>query len=156
MLFCQNGHKNRFKMCFYSYVKKCHLRFSHKYTFCHWLIIHDDKTVLSYFMHRHQTLKFSYNFKAKVKVPIWIWWTKIDGNLSILGRLSVIKWRNWTWWESYLNAGISDETQVAVVVWLQWSWGKLFVIHDVPLKFQPLLFKYIVIFCWKIVRIRKL
>ena len=33
--------------------------------FCHWLIIHDDKTVISYFMPRHQTLKFSYNFKAK-------------------------------------------------------------------------------------------
>ena len=28
--------------------------------FCHWLIIHDDKTVISY-----QTFKFSYNFKAK-------------------------------------------------------------------------------------------
>ena len=33
--------------------------------FCHWLIIHNDKTVISYFMPRHQTLKFSYNFKAK-------------------------------------------------------------------------------------------
>ena len=50
---------------------------------------------------------------------MWIWWTKINRNPSILGRLSVIKWRNWTWWESYLNTGISDETQIAVVVWLQ-------------------------------------
>ena len=33
--------------------------------FCHWFIIHDDKTVISYFVPRHQTLKFSYNFKAK-------------------------------------------------------------------------------------------
>ena len=33
--------------------------------FCHWLIIHDDETVIIYFMPRHQTLKFSYNFKAK-------------------------------------------------------------------------------------------
>ena len=33
--------------------------------FCHCLIIHNDETVISYFMPRHQTLKFSYNFKAK-------------------------------------------------------------------------------------------
>ena len=33
--------------------------------FCHWLIIHDDKTVISYFMPRHQTLTFLYNFEAK-------------------------------------------------------------------------------------------
>ena len=33
--------------------------------FCHGLIIHDDKIIISYFMSRHQTLKFSYNFKAK-------------------------------------------------------------------------------------------
>ena len=32
---------------------------------CHWLIIHDDKTVISYFMPGHQMLNFSYNFKAK-------------------------------------------------------------------------------------------
>ena len=74
----------------------------------YWLIVHDGKTVISYFMPKHQMLKFSYNFKAK-----------INRNPSILGRLSVIKWRNWTWWESYLNTGISDETQIAVVVWLQ-------------------------------------
>ena len=33
--------------------------------FCHRLIIRDGKTVISYFMSRYQTLKFSYNFKAK-------------------------------------------------------------------------------------------
>ena len=33
--------------------------------FRHLLIIHDDETVISYFMPRHQTLKFSYNFEAK-------------------------------------------------------------------------------------------
>ena len=33
--------------------------------FCHWLIIHDDETVISYFMPSHQKLKFLYNFKAK-------------------------------------------------------------------------------------------
>ena len=47
---------------------------------------------------------------------MWIWWTKINRNPSILGRLSVIKWRNWTWWESYLNTEISDETQIAIVI----------------------------------------
>ena len=34
------------------------LRLSHRF------IIHDDETVISYFMPRHQTLKFSYNSKA--------------------------------------------------------------------------------------------
>ena len=33
--------------------------------FCPRLIVHDDETVISYFMPRRQTLKFSYNFKAK-------------------------------------------------------------------------------------------
>ena len=33
--------------------------------FCHRLIIHNDKTIISYFMPRHQTFKFSYNFKAE-------------------------------------------------------------------------------------------
>ena len=33
--------------------------------FRHLLIIHDDETVISYFMPRHQMLKFSYNFEAK-------------------------------------------------------------------------------------------
>ena len=33
--------------------------------FCHRLIVYDDETVISYFMPRHQTLKFLYNFKAK-------------------------------------------------------------------------------------------
>ena len=35
--------------------------------FCHLLIVHDDETVISYFMPRHQTLKFSYNFKVKIQ-----------------------------------------------------------------------------------------
>ena len=34
-------------------------------SFFHWFVIHDDKTTISYFMPRHRTLKFSYNFKAK-------------------------------------------------------------------------------------------
>ena len=50
---------------------------------------------------------------------MWIWWTKINRNPSILGRLSVIKWSNWTGWENYLNTEISDGTQIAVVVWPQ-------------------------------------
>ena len=54
---------------------------------------------------------------------------KINRNSSILGRLSVIKWRNWTRRESYLNTGISAETQIAVVVWLQWEW--LAVNHNI-------------------------
>ena len=33
--------------------------------FCHLFIIHDDETVISYFMPSHQTLKFPYDFKAK-------------------------------------------------------------------------------------------
>ena len=33
--------------------------------FSHWLIIHDDETVISYFMPSHQTLQFLYNFKTK-------------------------------------------------------------------------------------------
>ena len=46
----------------YSYIKNCQLRFSH-YIFLS--LFHDDKTVISYFIPRHETLKFSYNFKAK-------------------------------------------------------------------------------------------
>ena len=46
-------------------LKNCPLRFSHNNTVFHRSIIHDDKTVISYFMPRHQTLKFSYDFKAK-------------------------------------------------------------------------------------------
>ena len=85
--------------------------------FCHWLITHDDKTVISYFMLSHQTLKFSYNFKAKrYNVNLM---NKINNKPSTFGRLSVIKWRNWKWWERYLDTRISDETQIAVVVWLQ-------------------------------------
>ena len=54
-------------MCFFTVILKKNvnyglviiIRFSHR------LIVHDDETVISYFMPRHQTLKFSYNFKAK-------------------------------------------------------------------------------------------
>ena len=57
--------------------------------FCHLLIIHDDKTLTSDFMPRHQMLKFSYNFKAKrYNVNLM---NKINRNPSILGRLSVTK-----------------------------------------------------------------
>ena len=83
--------------------------------FSYWLIIHDDKTIVSYFMPRHQKLKF--HIILRLKDTMWIWWTKINRNPSIMRHLSVIKWRNWHWWESYLNTGIIDETQIAVVVW---------------------------------------
>ena len=54
-------------MCvFYNYIKKI-VNYSLVIIirFCHRLIIHNDKTVIRYFMPRHETLKFSYNFKAK-------------------------------------------------------------------------------------------
>ena len=70
MLFCQNGDKIRFKMCgfLYSYMKKkSQLRFSHNYTVLSLinLIIHDDKTVISYFMPRYQILSFHIILKLK-------------------------------------------------------------------------------------------
>ena len=103
-------------MFFYSYIKKNHHGLVIIIRFRHWLIVHDDETVISYFMPRHQTVKFSYNFKAKrYNVNLM---NKNNRNPSILGRFSVIKWRNWSWWESYLNTGISDETQFALVIWL--------------------------------------
>ena len=53
-------------MFFYSYIKKkVNYGLVIILRFCHWLIVHDDKTVISYFMPRHQTLKFLYKFKAK-------------------------------------------------------------------------------------------
>ena len=51
-------------MLFYSYIIKCQLQFSHSDTVLS-LIILDDITVISYFIPRHQMLKFSYSFKAK-------------------------------------------------------------------------------------------
>ena len=51
---------------------------------------------------------------------MWIWWTKINRNPSILGCLSLIKWRIELDEKGYLNNEISDETQIAVVVWPQW------------------------------------
>ena len=62
---------------------------------------------------------------------MWLWWTKINQNPSIFGRLSVIKWRNWTWWEGHLNTEISDATLIAVAVWPQWiSFGEKIPIFD--------------------------
>ena len=48
-------------MCFsYSYIKKnVNYGLVIIIRFCHWLIIHDDKTVISYYMPSHQTFKFS-------------------------------------------------------------------------------------------------
>ena len=56
---------------------------------CHRLIIHDDKTVSSYFMPGHQTLKFSYNFKAKRYNVNLV--NKNQSEPKHLGCLSVIK-----------------------------------------------------------------
>ena len=72
VLFCQNKDTIKFKI--FSYIKKYQLWFliiltiffSHIYTSLSLIIIHDDKTVISYFIPRHQTFKFSYNFKAKI------------------------------------------------------------------------------------------
>ena len=77
-------------MCFYSYILK-HVNYGLVIfiRFRHLIIIHDDETVISYFMPRHQTLKFSYNFKAKkYNVNLMI---KNNRNPSVLGHLSVIK-----------------------------------------------------------------
>ena len=65
-------------MFFYIYIKKnVNYGLVIIVRFCHWLIIHDDETVISYFMPRHQMLKFSYNFKAK-----WYNVNLIDKNQS--------------------------------------------------------------------------
>ena len=53
---------------------------------CHRLIIYDDETVIIYFMPRHQTLKFSYNFKAK-KYNVYLM-NKNQSEPKHLGRLS--------------------------------------------------------------------
>ena len=53
-------------MCFFTVIlKKVNYGFVIIIRFCHGLIVHDDETVISYFMPRHQTLKFLYNSKAK-------------------------------------------------------------------------------------------
>ena len=50
-------------MCFFTVIiKDCQLRISHNYTV---LSLMMTKPKFSYFMPRHQTLKFSYTFKAK-------------------------------------------------------------------------------------------
>ena len=53
-------------MCFFTIILK-HANYGLVIIirFCHSLIIHDDETVISFYMPRHQTFKFSYNFKAK-------------------------------------------------------------------------------------------
>ena len=67
MLICQNGDKNQiFNVFYYSYSKKnVNYGLVIIIRFRHYLIVHDDETVISDFMPRHQTLKLSYNFKAK-------------------------------------------------------------------------------------------
>ena len=61
MLFCRNRDKIRFTVLLKTvrYGLVTIVRFYHR------LIIHDDKTIVCYFMPRHQTSKFSYNFKAE-------------------------------------------------------------------------------------------
>ena len=51
---------------FYSYIKNIvNYGLVIIIRFRHWLIVHGDESVIIDFMPRHQTLKFSYNFKAK-------------------------------------------------------------------------------------------
>ena len=74
-------------MGFYSYMKKI-VNYSLVIIiqFCHQLIIHDEKNVITnYFMPRHQT------FDIKAKTYKRNLMNKINRNPSILGRLSVIK-----------------------------------------------------------------
>ena len=55
-------------MCFFTVLlKNCQLRFSHNYTLFSLINSHEDKTVNSYFMPRHQLLKFSYNLFLMLK-----------------------------------------------------------------------------------------
>ena len=76
-------------MCFLQlYLKNVNYGLVTSIRFCYGLIIHDDKTVNSYFMPSHQTLKFSYNFKAKrYNVNLM----NKNQNPNTFGRLSVIK-----------------------------------------------------------------
>ena len=69
---------------------------------------------------RLKARNFLYLSVLKIKDKVWFWWTKINRNRSISGHLSVIKWRNLTWWESYLNTRLSEDTQIASVLWQQW------------------------------------
>ena len=60
-----NGDKNKIlNACFFHLYLKVNYGLVIIIRFCHWLIIHDDKTEISYIMHRHQTLYFSFNFNA--------------------------------------------------------------------------------------------
>ena len=78
-------------MCIFTVILKnnAHYGFVIIVWFCHRLIIHDDKTVICYFMPRHQTSKFSYNFKAK-RYNLNLM-NKNQSDPNILWRLSVIK-----------------------------------------------------------------
>ena len=63
VLFCRNGEKKKdFKCVFTVIFKDCQLRFSHNYTVLSLMV---TKSKFSCFMPRHQTLSFSYTFKAK-------------------------------------------------------------------------------------------
>ena len=73
-------------MFFTVILNNCQLWFSHNYMVLSLII---NKTVISYFMPRHQRLKFSYNFKAKRYNVNLV--NKNQSKPSILGRLSVIK-----------------------------------------------------------------
>ena len=66
LFFCQKGNKIRFLMCFWQllYQKIVFYSLVIIIQFCHRWIIRDDKTVICYFMPRHETSKFLHNFKA--------------------------------------------------------------------------------------------
>ena len=51
--FAKTDIKSYFKRVFYSFIKKLSISLVIIIRFCHRLIIHDDKTVISYFMPGH-------------------------------------------------------------------------------------------------------
>ena len=57
--------KKDFKCVFYSYIKNCQLLFSHNFKVLSLINYYDDETVFSYFIPRHQTLKFHIILKLK-------------------------------------------------------------------------------------------
>ena len=64
--FAKTEIKSDFKFVFLQlYLKNVNYGLAIIIRFRHWLIVHDDETVISDFMPRHETLKFSYKFKAK-------------------------------------------------------------------------------------------
>ena len=110
MLFCQNGDKIIFQMCVCTVILEKIVNNFYGLViiirFCHKSNIHDDKTINSYFMPRHQTLKFSHNYKAKIYHVNFM--NKNNRNPSIMRLNEEI--------EHDENTGISDEIQIAVVV----------------------------------------